>query len=150
MKRFWLRRLFIFSVIAFGILGSSLLLVCWHYGIWSLRDWEIYQEMSRECHPVWKDLHSAKVHLGQPVEEVIALTWPVHVERFENFVFLDYQQGWCFTGVRIIAKNGRLISAQAGSCTWQRTFFEEWTDGEQEALWGRYSAHLERRVNQME
>jgi hypothetical protein len=70
------------------------------------------------------------------------------VERFENVVILTYYRpttgkGLPFTGISIVARDGRLVSGQAWSCTWQRTFFEEWPREEQEAFWRRYWAHQE-------
>jgi hypothetical protein len=106
-----------------------------------------YQGMSHDCHPVWKDLHAGHVHQGLPVEEVIAQTHPVRVDRFDGFVVLEYQggQGLCFSGVTIVARDGRLVSAQAWSCTWQRTFFAGWSAAERDAFWQAYLAHQEAR-----
>ena len=136
----WFRRAVCVAMPVVGIL----LLAAWHSGIWSLRDWEIYQAMNRECPPVWRDLHDGRVYLGQPVEEVIAQTAPTRVEHFENFVLLEYQENRpgtiCFTNVAIVAKDGRLIDAQAGGCTWQRTVFAGWTEEERDSFWQRYWA----------
>ena len=128
-----------------ALVAGCLLLTCWHFGVWSWTDWQIYQEMSRECHPVWKDLYAGRIYQGQPVEEAIASCGPVRVERFENFVLLEVQEsgreGLCFTGITIIAKDGRLVHAGAWSCTWQRTFFDGWSAAEQESFWKRFRAH---------
>jgi hypothetical protein len=40
-----------------------------------------------------------------------------------------------------MAKDGRVISAVAGSCTWKKTFFDEWDKGDLDAFWRRYSDH---------
>ncbi len=143
MRRFWSHRWVRITAGAAVLLLGSLVFVCWHYHIWSLRDLLVYQAMSRECHPVWKELHAGRVYEGQPVEEVIARTQPVRVERFENCVLLEYQEGLCFTGVTVVARDGRLVSAQAWSCTWERTFFKGWTVADEEGFWKRYWAHLE-------
>jgi hypothetical protein len=103
--------------------------------------------MSRECHPVWQDLHWGRIHSGQNVEEVIASTKPVRVERYGAFVRLNYQNGLCFAGVTITAKNGRLASAAAGSCTWDRVFFDELTQEDWKAYSDAYDAHW-RRIRQ--
>jgi hypothetical protein len=128
-----------------ALLTSAAILTCWHFGIWSVRDWNVYQAMNRECHPVWKDLYVGTVYGGQTVEEVIARTEPSRLERFENFVLLEYckdpRPGLHFTGVTIIAQDGRLIDAQAFSCTWQHTFFKSWNEAEREDFWRRYWAH---------
>jgi hypothetical protein len=97
--------------------------------------------MSRECHPVWKDLHWGRIQPGQDVEEVIAATKPARVERYGEFVRLNYQEGLYFTGVTITAKNGRLASAVAWSCTWNRVFFDELTREDWAAYSAAYEAH---------
>jgi len=122
------------------VLGSA-----WYFRIWSWRDLVVFQQMSRECHPVWKDLHWARVHAGQDVEEVIAHTGPVSVTRFDRYVELRYQSGLSFTGVRMVARDGQLVDAVAWSCTWHKTFFDELTPSEWEALsraFGKYCANL--------
>jgi len=124
--------------------GGILLLAAWYSGVWSLRDLEIYREMNRECHPVWRELHDGRVYLGQTVEEAISQTAPTRVEHFENCVLLEYQTSGpgqsCFTTIAVVAQDGRLISAHAYSCTWQRTFFEGWTEEERDTFWQRYWA----------
>lgn len=90
--------------------------------------------MRRECHPVWEDLHWGRVHSGQDVDEVIAATKPVRVERYGEFVRLSYHEAISYTGVTIIAKNGRLAIATSWSCTWHRVFFDESTPEDRRAL----------------
>lgn len=105
---------------------------------------QVYQMMSRECHPVWQDLHWGRVHVGQDVEDVIEATAPVSVERIGAFVLLNYQGGdglLHFTGVTITAKNGRLAGAAAWSCTWDRVFFDELTQEDRQAFADAYKAH---------
>ena len=100
--------------------------------------------MSRECHPVWKELHAGRLYQGQPVEEVIVKTHPIRVERHAEFVCLDYQkgqQGLCLTGVTIFAKDGRLLSGQAWSCTWTWTFFDGMTNNDYEVYRKAYEDH---------
>src|SRR5262249_6069587 len=120
VKRLLSNRWFKLSV---GLVLVPLVIVtacAWYFRIWSWRDLQVYRMMSREGRPVWQDLHWGRVHSGQDVEEVIAATKPVGVERYGEFVRLNYQEGLCFTGVTITAKNGRLASAAAWSCTWDR------------------------------
>ncbi len=126
MKRFFRTRWFVMSA-GLVLCVLALLAVAWHFRIWSWRDLRVYQGMSQECHPVWRELHWGRIHSGQDVEEVVAITKPVRVDRYGDFVELSYQQGICFTGVTIMARRGRLTSAAAWSCTWNRTFFDEST-----------------------
>jgi hypothetical protein len=145
MTRVWSRPWVCLSVGAALVLGGGLLAWCWHFGVWSVRDWVAYQEMSR--YPVFRDLHAGRIRQGQPVEEVIAQTHPVRVERFDNFVVLEYQggDGFCFAGVTVVARDGRLVSAQAWSCTWQRTFFADWSAAERDAFWQTFLTRREAR-----
>jgi hypothetical protein len=97
--------------------------------------------MSQECHPVWRELHWGRIYAGQNVEEVIAATKPVSTERYGEFVQLNYQDGLCFSGVVITAKNGRVASATASSCTWSRDFFNQLTLDDWQAYSAAYDAH---------
>ena len=141
VKRLLPRRWFQVSAGLVAVLLIALLSCAWYFQVWSWHDFKVYQAMSRECHPVWRDLQWGRVHAGQNVEDVIAATKPVRVERYGEFVRLDYQEGLCFTGVAITAKNDRLASAAAWSCTWNRTFFDELTEQDWQAFSNAYEAH---------
>jgi hypothetical protein len=140
----WSRPWFRLGAGAALLIGGGFLL-CWYFGIWSVHDWMVYQAMSHECHPVWKDLHAGRIHQGQSVEEVIAQTHPVRVDRLDHFVVLDYQEGFSFTGITVVARDGRLVDAEAWSCTWQRTFFQTWSSAERDAFWQAHRAHQQPR-----
>ncbi len=141
MRRLLYKRWFRLSAGLLGFLLFALLASAWYYRIWSWRDLQIYREMSRECHPVWKDLYWGRIQAGQDVEEVIAATDPVRVERYGEYVRLHYQPALSFGGVTITAKRGRLASAWAGSCTWDRTFFNELTPEDDDRYREAYEAH---------
>jgi hypothetical protein len=127
------------SVGLFCCLLISVLSTAWYFRIWSWRDFEIYEMMSRECHPVWKDLHWGRVYSGQDVDEAIAATKPLRVQRYGEWAVLEYQDGGpnglCMTGITITAKKGHLACAWAWSCTWDRKFFEVLTPED----WARLS-----------
>jgi len=78
------------------------------------------------------------------VEHVIATNNPARVEQFGEFVQLSYQDGFSFTGVRIIAKKGRVVQAAAGSCTWNRVFFDQMSPEEWKAYSYATNAYLQR------
>jgi hypothetical protein len=107
--------------------------------------------MRRECHPVWRDLHTGRIKAGDDIEGVIWRTYPPHVEKFENVTMLSYPPAG-FTVVSITAKDGRIVSACAASCTWSKVFFDTWDADDCNAFWTRYSAHLEakRRAREIE
>jgi len=138
-----LRSSLIYLVTLTALMTAGLLAFCWHHGVWSWRDWEIYRCMEHECHPVWRDLHAGRIRVGDDVDQVIERTNPAWVEEFENVKILCYKgRGLAFTGVTITAKDGRLMSAMAWSCTWERRFFDTWDRDEMVAFNRRHSAHL--------
>jgi hypothetical protein len=127
MRRLLSRRL---CGLCLGIatLIAAIFLTCWHYDVWSLRDFQSYWAMSEECHPIWKELQARRVDEGQALEELMARFPPSRVDEQEGLVALTYykhghRQPLQFTGVTITARDGRLASAVAWSCTWYRVFF---------------------------
>ena len=141
MKRVLSNRWFKLSAGLLLVLLAVATASAWYFRVWSWPDLRAYQGMSQECHPVWRELHWGRIHAGQDVEEVIAATKPVRVERYGEYVRLSYQEGLSFTGITITAKNGRLASAAAGSCTWDRVFFNELTHDDWKAYEDAYEAH---------
>ena len=75
---------FIFSFVL--LLAITLSLMCWHHGVWSWHDWQVYQLMSKECHPVSQELHVGRVYQGQAVEEVLATMNPERVGRIDRII----------------------------------------------------------------
>jgi hypothetical protein len=134
-----------FFVVVAGVALITFPYGAWHFGNRMYRDRQIYAAMSRECHPIWQELYSGRIHAGQSVDEVIALTRPIRVDMFENYAVLNYQHsgdgGLCFSGVTIVARDRNLISGEAWSCTWNRPFFKQWSPGEEGAFWKRYDSH---------
>lgn len=80
--------------------------------------------MNQECHPAWRDFHYGRIRVGAPVEEVIASTQPVRIERSGRWVVLKYQSGLWFTGLTAAAYDGQMVCAYAWSDTWLRQFFD--------------------------
>lgn len=118
-RRRWFRVLRI-SIILLTVVGFA---AATYFRVWSRHDYQIVRAMSRECHPIWKDLHWGRIRPGQDVAKLVAGSAPVRIERFGEFEWLRYNSIGDFTGVLIIARNGRIVGAAAGSCTWQREFF---------------------------
>ena len=120
------------------------------------RDAWIRNEMSKECHPVWRDLENGRVGAGQSVDEVIQKTSPTRILRYGAYTQLTYHQPpvnpdlLYMTSVTILAKDGRLVHAGAGSCTWHRIFFDKMSPQvkeDEELSWRTYLE--ERRREQM-
>jgi hypothetical protein len=146
MKWILSRRWFQIPAALVLLLAAGLLACAWYFRIWSWRDLQVYRMMSRECHPIWEDLHWGRISAGQDVEAVIAQTKPVRVERFGNYVMLGYQEGLCFTGITLVARDGKLVAASAWSCTWDRTFFDTLSSEAWQAYSRAFEVHLKARL----
>jgi hypothetical protein len=143
MRSLWGRHWFRLGVAEAVLLAAVLLGSATYFGIWSWRDWQVYGAMSRECHPVWRDLYWGRIQPGQPVDAVIAQTKPLRVFQFANFTELSYQEGLCFTGVTIFARDGKLVAASAWSCTWERPFFGSLSQDEWQARATAMKAYID-------
>lgn len=104
--------------------GLTLLAFCWLHRVWSVNEWRVYKAMDQECHPAWREFHYGRIRTGDRVEEVIARTQPVRVERSGRWVVLYYQSGLRFTGLTAAAYDGQTVCAFAWSDTWVRQFFD--------------------------
>src|SRR5437868_3750984 len=112
----------------------------WYFGVWGRDDVMAYYGMSKECHPVWKDLAFRRVYYGQPVNEVIERTNPVCVTRHGRFVEIDYQEPFSFSGVQIVAVDGKVVRGWAASCAWDHKFFDSMTDEDVKSMYASYKA----------
>jgi hypothetical protein len=138
MKRVWKRWWFWLAAPMVGT-GLALLAFCWSHHVWSVNEWQVYRAMDQECHPVWRDFHYGKVRAGDLVEEVIARTEPVRVERAGRWVVLKYHgRGLCFTGLTAVAYDGQMVGAFAWSCTWVREFFDFMSEDQRAEFFGKH------------
>jgi hypothetical protein len=142
----WSRR----SAITAGILALMLGAGAWYLHIFSFRDVRAYYGMSRECDPVWQELALRRIKPGNDVEELIARTSPARVIRHDEYTTILYHSGGgiCFTQVSVVAKEGRLISAVAASCTWDHTFFEEMTPEDQRDYLRSFDSKVEQELDE--
>ncbi len=133
MKRSFKRRLRWLGLVVL-LFGVGLLLYCWDHRIWSYEQWWVYQEMDKECDPVWREYHYRRIRAGDSVEEVIAQTKPRKVRRQGKWTILAYgrnpisSEGIEFTTLTAYAYEGQMIFAYAGSCCWLRIFLDELTE----------------------
>ncbi len=118
------------------------LVVFYHVlGIHSRMDVLAYRMMIREqYHPVWKDLALRRIRKGDDLQMLLQKHPPVCVEAFGSFASVLYNRPLSYNTLGVIAKDGRLISARAGSCTWHHVFFN--SPEEEEALDQAYSNHI--------
>ncbi len=122
------RQWWIWSAAPIVVAGLGLVAFCWWHNVWSRNEWLVYRAME-ECHPVWRDFLFSRINAGDNVNSVIAQTRPSVVENERGTVTLcwyqNYQEGQLqFTSVYAEARQGKLVCAYAGSCTWTRQFFD--------------------------
>jgi len=120
-------------LIALGYVASVLCVVAVviasrHFHIYSMHGLQVYGAMSRECHPVWEDYNFGRVRAGDSVDDVIARTNPITMERKGRWVVLGYQSVGNFTGITAAAYDGKMVFACAWSCCWTRLFFDKLTE----------------------
>jgi hypothetical protein len=138
MKRIW-KRWWFWATAPVAVGGLVLLVFCWTHRVWTVNEWRVYQAMDCECHPVWRDFHYGRIRGGDPVEEVIARSEPVRVERTDRWVVLKYHGGGlCFTGLTAVAYDGRIVGAYAWSCTWLRQFFDIMSEEQRVEFFGAH------------
>ncbi len=99
---------------------------CAFLRISSTSDLEAYAGMASECHPVWKLFALRRFGPGDSVERLFRKFPPSRRQEFGRYGLYSFNtspSGISFTGFGIITKDGKLLSAGAGSCTWRFTFF---------------------------
>lgn len=96
---------------------------------------EVRIAMSVETHPVWRALDSGEFRAGSDLADLIAAHPPSRRDEYGSFVILTYIKDYdpnakviWFAGLGVTAHDGRLVSAEAGSCTWRHGFFDIMTD----------------------
>ena len=128
MRKLWRKRWF---RVAAYCLGGFLVLMgatCWFFRISSLDDIEWYQRfMSDGYHPIWRDLALRRIGEGDSVEELRKIAQPTKewsVDGYTSFYyFLPGGMKCPRRIVHLLAKDGRLFYAEAGSCFWGFKFF---------------------------
>lgn len=121
--------------------GFGAIVACWWFQIWSFEDALAYEGMRRECHPVWKELQAGSIRQGQSVDALPRQSLPTFSRRFGRYSMLYFDKnptadGLPFTNLVIIAEDDRLVAAKAGSCTWEKTFFDGWSTSQ----WAAFNA----------
>src|SRR5690348_1720109 len=86
-------RTLLFSAAGLGVLGLLALVSCaaW-FRVWSVRGAFLYREMSRECDPVWRDLHYGQIRAGEDVEVLMVTTQPTSIKYSGEFWDFYYDQ----------------------------------------------------------
>jgi hypothetical protein len=123
MKRLLQRRWVKICACATAAILAGLAALACYLDVHSGQDVIAYIGMSRECHPVWKDLALRRIQAGQSVAEVVRMAPPRHRHDWNDYTLLSYGDLGDFTGLAMLAEDQRLIFAQATSCCWQHEFF---------------------------
>jgi hypothetical protein len=115
------RRLSCVTLAALVVSGA----ICWFLRISGPRDLEALLGMASECPPVWKQLAFRRYTAGDSARELLRRFPPTQREEFGRYGIYCYGVGPCisFTGLSVVTRDGKLISAGAGSCRWHFTFF---------------------------
>lgn len=122
-RRLWTRRWFRRSAFACATCLILLLSLCAFLRVWHLRDFDAYRGMAAECHPVWRAFAFRQFSRGDSTASLFAKFPPTRREEFGRYGIYRYGEPG-FTGFAVIARDGRLHTAGAASCTWSFTFFE--------------------------
>jgi hypothetical protein len=122
------KRWFLVPAGVLAILFLAAVAACWHHRIRSYKDYQVYGEVRR--YPMGEDLWFGRIHAGQDLAEFTAVYPTQRVEQLGPFTVLTYFSVWPlppksipFEALVIVARDGRLVSAGAASCTWQKEFF---------------------------
>jgi hypothetical protein len=101
---------------------------CAFLRIWRVRDVEAYLGMASECHPVWRQFAFRRLGAGDSASDLLGRYPPSRREEFGRYGVYRYYQGDSngipFTGLSVVTRDGKLLSAGAGSCTWRFSFFQ--------------------------
>ena len=148
VRRSLSHRWFRISAIAAAVVALFVAGEAWYFRIYSYRDVKAYHYMHRECHPVWKDLALRRIKPGDDVEELIANTSPARIHRHGEYTTIYYQGGLSFTEVVVVARDGRLVWAEAVSCTWDHTFFDEMNSEGRKDYWRSFESYVDQKLQE--
>jgi hypothetical protein len=107
-------------------------------------DIEAYFGMATECHPVWRAFALRRLSAGDPASELLSRFPPSRRDEFGRYGVYDYNpspDSLGFSGLRVVTRDGKLLTAESGSCTWHFTFFRT----EDSDLDAQYAAYCEER-----
>jgi hypothetical protein len=112
----------------FGLIVFAVLALCIFFRISRPRDIEAYFGMASECPPVWKQFAFRRFGKGDSATRFLKRFPPSNRAEFGRYGIYGYHEGGsnviAFTELRVITRDGKLISAGAGSCTWEFIFFQ--------------------------
>lgn len=119
---------------AIGALAALVILagICAFFRISGPGDFRAFCGMLIEAPSVWQDFAWRRYHPGDSAEDLTRRRQPGATTRFGRYEIYDYFPGDLplgenqlpFAGLTVIARDGKLMTAKAWSCTWRFTFFD--------------------------
>ena len=110
-----------------GFFVLTVLASCVFFRIRHPRDIDAYLGMASECHPIWRQFAFRRFGADDSASNLLQRYPPSRSEVFGRYGIYSYHQGDSncipFTGLKVVTKDGKLLGAGAGSCTWQFSFF---------------------------
>jgi uncharacterized protein (DUF58 family) len=109
-----------------GAFVLLLLAACLFFRVSSRNDVEAYIGMAQECHPIWKQFAFRRFGAGDSAAVLFRSFSPDRRDEFGRYGVYQYYLGpggIHFSGITVTTRDGRLLTAGAGSCTWQYYFF---------------------------
>lgn len=132
-------------VLVITLLASGAFLRISHPG-----DVEAYLGMASECHPVWKQFAFRRFGAGDSAQKLFQRFPPTRRVEFGRYGIYSFSTGPSnsipFTSLSVVTKDGTLVSAAAGSCTWQFVFFAT----QDPELDRQYAAFVQERHHRLE
>ena len=117
------QRLLLAAALAVALIGAS----CAFLRISHPRDIEAFLGMAAECPPVWKQFAFRRYGAGDSAQELFRRFPPTRRTEFGRYGVYSFSAGPSnsipFTSLSVVTRDGKLLSAASGSCTWQFTFF---------------------------
>jgi hypothetical protein len=114
-----------------AVLAFALLTVgygCVFFRIRHPRDVQAYLGMAAEVHPVWREFALRRFGAGSSAKDLVRLHPTRRAHEFGRYAVYEYDADgdgfMSWSGLVVTARDGKLLSAMAGSCQWKFTFFE--------------------------
>ena len=128
-RKFKRRAKLIIAAGAFLAVSLTLIAVgCAFFQIRHPRDVRAYLGMAAEIHPVWREFALRRYGAGSSAKDLVRLHPPRTKHEFGSYAVYDYDDFgdgfFSWSNLRVTARDGKLLSAMAGSCTCQFTFFD--------------------------
>lgn len=115
------------AIIAGVALLVLLVAACVFFRVRHPKDLYAYVEMAGFS-TVWREFAFRRVGPGDSATGLVRRHLPKRSYEFGRYAVYEYDDAepgtFAMGGITVTARDGKLLSAYAGSCTWKRTFFE--------------------------